>query len=592
MGFNMRSWSNPINLDANNLNRLEQGIKNSYASLEIIGEEVSNLQNKYLDLTSKMSDLTKIDSSTLDKLNALLTNEELASILSTSNNLLTKTEQSLTVKELQQVYKNLNLDSFLKLTSIKVNGVDIVDGSEVNIILPKVDTSLNINSTNAISNKAVANALKNINLDGKIPSSLADLTQDDLHQTVSALEKSKWNSILDNLVVEETDPTVPDWAKSPTKPLYEYSELLNKPFIPSDTSELSNGAKFVTEQVSQTYIAKQLEDFNTSTITPINNEITNLKTIDTQIINTLNTKADSSHTHDTVYSKLNHNHDTVYSKLDHTHDNYVTLDTEQTVSGKKKMPNAMFPSETGSTDYRYPLTVPMATSTAKRYLLGSAGIGSNNRWTNLHTSVYMENGKLYSNNTEVSVSGHTHTRSNITDLYIGGNNTSEGIHYWKIAQLKTTSAVGTGWSIASLLVSGVGNFGSPILGTYIITMGTRANAAMQVTELAPPQGIGNCAFGYIVTSTSVDFYIKTTSYNFPIKIIELNNSNTIAVGNLATSTTDPGLTYVPIIKKADTSHTHSYSAIYTGTSATQTSNTTLSNLRIGYAGGSLYIWNS
>lgn len=88
-------------------------------------------------------------------------------------------------------------------------------------------------------------------------------------------------------------------------------------------------------------------------------------------------------------------------KLDDKFADYVTLATEQTVTGVKIMPEAKFPSETGSTDYRYPLTVPMATSTAKRYLLGSAGTGSNNRWTNLHTSVYMENGKLYSNDIEV-----------------------------------------------------------------------------------------------------------------------------------------------------------------------------------------------
>lgn len=39
-------------------------------------------------------------------------------------------------------------------------------------------------------------------------------------------------------------------------------------------------------------------------------------------------------------------------------------------------------------------------------------------------------------------------------------------------------------------------------------------------------------------------------------------------------------------------HTHSYSAVYTGGSATQSSNTTLSNLRIGYVSNNLYIWNS
>ena len=40
--------------------------------------------------------------------------------------------------------------------------------------------------------------------------------------------------------VVETDPTVPSWAKQPTKPTYSYSEITNKPTIPSKTSDLVN----------------------------------------------------------------------------------------------------------------------------------------------------------------------------------------------------------------------------------------------------------------------------------------------------------------------------------------------------------------
>ena len=59
MSYNARSWSNPINLDANNLNRLEQGIKNSHDTLEILNEEVSNLQLRYKDTASKINLLVK-----------------------------------------------------------------------------------------------------------------------------------------------------------------------------------------------------------------------------------------------------------------------------------------------------------------------------------------------------------------------------------------------------------------------------------------------------------------------------------------------------------------------------------------------------
>lgn len=40
--------------------------------------------------------------------------------------------------------------------------------------------------------------------------------------------------------IVETDPTVPSWAKQPTKPTYSYSEITNKPTIPTKTSDLTN----------------------------------------------------------------------------------------------------------------------------------------------------------------------------------------------------------------------------------------------------------------------------------------------------------------------------------------------------------------
>ncbi|MGN0252304.1 MAG: DUF6273 domain-containing protein [Oliverpabstia sp.] len=49
---------------------------------------------------------------------------------------------------------------------------------------------------------------------------------------------------------EETDPTVPDWAKNPTKPTYTASEvgaLPNTTKIPSKTSDLQNDSGFLTQ---------------------------------------------------------------------------------------------------------------------------------------------------------------------------------------------------------------------------------------------------------------------------------------------------------------------------------------------------------
>lgn len=44
----------------------------------------------------------------------------------------------------------------------------------------------------------------------------------------------------------ETDPTVPSWAKQPTKPTYSYSEIANTPTIPTKTSDLANDSGFIT----------------------------------------------------------------------------------------------------------------------------------------------------------------------------------------------------------------------------------------------------------------------------------------------------------------------------------------------------------
>lgn len=44
----------------------------------------------------------------------------------------------------------------------------------------------------------------------------------------------------------ESDPTVPAWAKSEDKPVYDYSELTGKPVIPGTTSALTNDSGFIT----------------------------------------------------------------------------------------------------------------------------------------------------------------------------------------------------------------------------------------------------------------------------------------------------------------------------------------------------------
>lgn len=56
-----------------------------------------------------------------------------------------------------------------------------------------------------------------------------------------------------SVVVKETDPTVPSWAKQPNKPKYTASEvgaLPNTTKIPSATSDLTNNSGYITKDVS------------------------------------------------------------------------------------------------------------------------------------------------------------------------------------------------------------------------------------------------------------------------------------------------------------------------------------------------------
>ena len=293
MGFNIKTWNNPITIDANNLNRIEQGIKNSHDTLEIVTEEVSNLQTKQLEILKDLNTVTKNAPNilnTLEKLNTLLNNNDISAVLSSADTFLMKTKQVLTEKELDQIYKNLNLNSFLKLTSIKVNDINVVNGSEVNITLPSIDNTLSSNSKNAIANNAVTKALKDLKDSINIPYKLSQLEEDVNHQTVSAAEKAKWNSNIANALIDEKDPTVPLWAKQPTKPIYEWSEILYKPTIPIDNSQLINGAGYAKTSEVSTMLSEN--------ITPINEKISSLETTDSSIIASLMNKSDFNHTHD------------------------------------------------------------------------------------------------------------------------------------------------------------------------------------------------------------------------------------------------------------------------------------------------------
>lgn len=317
MGFNMKTWSNPVNIDANNINRLEKGIKNAHDTLEITNEEVANLQNKQFQLAKDLNLLSNKAPdilNTLNNINKILESTDIEYVLSNTSSFLTKTQQLLTQEELNQVYKNLNIESLIKLTDVKVNGISVVTGTSANIKLPKIDTHLDLHSLNPVSNQAVTQALQNINFNVKVPTKLSELESDDYHQTITKEERVKWNSYNAPTIVEETDPTVPSWAKEVTKPTYYYHEILDTPKVITDNKELLNGAGYTTQDT----VNELINNFSVLNITPINNEINNLK----------NNKADSTHTH-TEYALVQHEHPE-YLTGDHTHKEYALVEHTHT----------------------------------------------------------------------------------------------------------------------------------------------------------------------------------------------------------------------------------------------------------------------
>ena len=307
MGFVTKTWKDPVNIDSNNLNRIEQGIKNSHDTLEILEEEVSNLQTKQLDILEQLKTSTpNISSDTiLEQLNSILGDTEILTALKNADNFLTKSAQELTKAELNQVYKNLDLDRMLKLTDIRVNDTSAVQGSIASITLPKVDKILNLNSNNAISNSAVVRAINKLikDIENNTTFYLKDAIEDNDHMTVSRDEIVRWNSInLDSFITNESDPTVPAWAKASTKPIYTYNEIVGTPTIPTDNLELENGRGYITSSEASTIASNLLNTFQTNTINPLSSRVTNLEAMDITLTTAINNKADVNHTHSNLAS--------------------------------------------------------------------------------------------------------------------------------------------------------------------------------------------------------------------------------------------------------------------------------------------------
>ena len=133
------------------------------------------------------------------------------------------------------------------------DGVGVPEGGTTGQVLAKAsddnfDTqwqtpTFGVSSVNGKTGEVTLNAsdVEALPSNTPIPSALSDLTDDSSHRTVSDSEKSSWGGKQDAIndldairsgaaagataLQEETDPTVPAWAKTPDKPTYEYNEV-------------------------------------------------------------------------------------------------------------------------------------------------------------------------------------------------------------------------------------------------------------------------------------------------------------------------------------------------------------------------------
>ena len=100
-------------------------------------------------------------------------------------------------------------------------------------------------------------------------------------------------------------------------------------------------------------------------------------------------------------------------------DDVVTMSTDQTITGTKTFDRYKAKVKISTNDTRYLLSTPgNFTTTDKRYIVT---VAQGNDVTASNSKVYSQNGKLYSNDTEVSVDGHTHDYLPLTGGTLTGN---------------------------------------------------------------------------------------------------------------------------------------------------------------------------
>lgn len=448
MGYIQKEWVNPVTVNATELNRIEKGVKDSHENLSILNEELSNLQIKQLQNQDEIKKLLKDSPTVLESL------KELESLIANNTSVLETLKDTSNLVTQNQLTKLSN--SFLHITSVTQDGNNIFSNGKIKIVSPTVDTILNKTSDKAISNKAVTLALENLTSKIIIPTKLSDLKDDYHHRLITDDERKLWNTIKD-ISFTETDPTVPNWAKDPNKPSYEWNEILNTPTIYKHIAEFPDANQYSTTNHNHNTLYALLQHEHDNRYSYVNHkhleysrathdhdslyaainhthdfDLTGVQELlDKEIrdrtdqynsilsqlgsismdYNTLLNRPDLSiyalnsdlinHNHDSKYSLLSHNHDTRYSLLTHNHNNdYADIDHTHDYS------NYFAPLQHSHDDY----SLGNHNHDTRYSLLNHNHSGVYSEVTHTHDTSYS---KLDHTHTEYSSASHTHDFSSV-----------------------------------------------------------------------------------------------------------------------------------------------------------------------------------
>ena len=140
MQFEQHHWTDPANITATELNRIEQGIKNSQDVLSVLGTELANAQSKQAQLTRLVEGLVANSPSTLETLTAI---QRLLDANPTLLTTISSTANIVTTRILED-----KLRDYLPLKDIRQNGVSIVHNSIAEIATPSGSSKVTIRRWN------------------------------------------------------------------------------------------------------------------------------------------------------------------------------------------------------------------------------------------------------------------------------------------------------------------------------------------------------------------------------------------------------------------------------------------------------------